>query len=96
MENSIGLKRVKSYFPGISGKSLHAFCPGTSSQVPGSDSFDPTLVEHLDPHKQVKQIEATHPSTIFQLEKENSSHSAASLVEACMVQMTMQGIMGEF
>ena len=60
----------------------------------GTGSFDEALAEHLNPHKQSKQLESAHPSTIFQLEKENASHSAASLVEACMVQMTMQGIMG--
>ena len=75
---------------------MDAFCPGTSSSAPGSGSFDDVLVEHLDPHKHGKQLEAAHPSTIFQLEKENGSHSAASLVEACMVQMTMQGIMGRY
>ena len=57
--------------------------------------LDEILSGHVDHHK--KGIhEAVFPSTIFQLRKENASHSAASLIEDCMVQLSLQGIMGKF
>jgi len=39
--------------------------------------------------------ESVFPSTLLQLLKENAAHSAASLVEDCMVQLTLHGIMGK-
>lgn len=69
---------------GISESSLKAFCPGF---VP--ESFE---VAYVDPNGQMP--EASMPATIFQLLKENASHNAASLIEDCVVQLTLQGIMG--
>ncbi|XP_053408690.1 dynein axonemal assembly factor 8-like isoform X2 [Mercenaria mercenaria] len=74
---------------GITGEGLKAFCPGSASE-----SFDASLADHVDPQGHGQWRECTFPSTILQLLKENASHSAASLVEDCMVQLTLQGIMG--
>ncbi|XP_060589717.1 dynein axonemal assembly factor 8-like [Ruditapes philippinarum] len=74
---------------GITGDGLKAFCPGSAAE-----SYDASLAGHVDPQGHGQWRESTFPSTILQLLKENASHSAASLVEDCMVQLTLQGIMG--
>lgn len=89
-----GVKRMrlsskKASAMGISESGLRAFCPG--SHV---DSYDASLANHIDPQGHSQWRESVYPSTILQLLKENASHSAASLIEDCMVQLTMQGIMG--
>lgn len=78
-------------YSGITGESLKAFCPGSAVE-----SFDASLADHVDPQGHGQWRESTFPSTVLQLLKENASHSAASLVEDCMVQLTLQGIMSKF
>lgn len=45
--------------------------------------------------EQTRHTESVYPCTLLLLQKENATHGVASLVEACMVQMTLQGIMGK-
>lgn len=45
--------------------------------------------------EQSRHTESVYPCTLLLLQKENATHGVASLVEACMVQMTLQGIMGK-
>ncbi|XP_052272728.1 dynein axonemal assembly factor 8-like isoform X2 [Dreissena polymorpha] len=90
-----GVRRVrlsskKAAALGITGAGLKTFCPGSLT----SESFDASLAGHVDPQGHRRWVESTFPSTILQLLKENATHSAASLVEDCMVQLTRQGIMG--
>ncbi|XP_046582634.1 dynein axonemal assembly factor 8-like [Haliotis rubra] len=67
---------------GISSAEAHVFCPGTNSSDDVADT------------NQGRQLEATAPSTVLVLQKDNSSHNAASLIEAFMIQMTLQGVLG--
>ena len=46
-------------------------------------------------HHMLQARDSVFPSTLLQLLKENAAHSAASLVEDCMVQLTLHGIMGK-
>ncbi|KAK3592482.1 hypothetical protein CHS0354_014980 [Potamilus streckersoni] len=87
----LSTKRAASL--GIAGESLGSFCPGTEATSDSLVTFEEALTDHHDHLKQGKQQEADFPSTILQLQKENASHNAASLIEACMVQLTLQGIM---
>ncbi|KAL3885198.1 hypothetical protein ACJMK2_025289 [Sinanodonta woodiana] len=87
----LSTKRAASL--GITGGSLDSFCPGTGATSDSLGTFEEALTDHHDHLKQGKQQEADFPSTILQLQKENASHNAASLIEACMVQLTLQGIM---
>lgn len=60
---------------------LRAFCPGISDDgVPSQAS---------------KHAEATSPCFLLLLEKENGAHNAASLIESCMIQLTLKGLMGK-
>ena len=45
--------------------------------------------------EQTRHTESVYPCTLLLLQKENATHGVASLVEACMVQLTLQGIMGK-
>lgn len=74
----------------MSSEGFKTFCPGSAV----AESFDGSLVSHVDREGHSQWAESTFPSTILQLLKENASHSAASLVEDCMVQLTLHGIMG--
>ena len=76
---------------GISKEGFKKFCPGSTT----AESFDGSLVGHIDREGHGQWAESTFPSTVLQLLKENASHSAASLVEDCMVQLTLHGIMGK-
>ncbi|XP_071094592.1 dynein axonemal assembly factor 8-like [Haliotis cracherodii] len=82
-----GLRRLKlttkrASALGISSTEAHVFRPGTNS------------ADDLADTNQGRQLEATAPSTVLVLQKENSSHNAASLIEAFMIQMTLQGVLG--
>ncbi|XP_033757946.1 uncharacterized protein LOC117340288 isoform X2 [Pecten maximus] len=74
---------------GIASEAAPIFCPGTQpvEVVDGAD-----FVRVLCP--QERNTEALLPCTLLLLEKENAAHHAASLIEACMVQLTLQGVMG--
>ncbi|XP_052805856.1 dynein axonemal assembly factor 8-like isoform X2 [Mya arenaria] len=85
------LSSKKAAALGIAGKGLQTFCPGSLA----AESYDASLAGHVDRQGEGQWEESTFPSTILQLVKENASHSAASLVEDCMVQLTLQGIMGK-
>lgn len=64
---------------GIDSSLLRAFCPGISDDgVPSQAS---------------KHAEATSPCFLLLLEKENGAHNAASLIESCMIQLTLKGLM---
>lgn len=70
-----------SVIPGIDSSLLRAFCPGISDNgVPSQAS---------------KHAEATSPCFLLLLEKENAAHNAASLIESCMIQLTLKGLMGK-
>lgn len=70
-----------SEIPGIDSSLLRAFCPGISDDgVPSQAS---------------KHAEATSPCFLLLLEKENAAHNAASLIESCMIQLTLKGLMGK-
>lgn len=66
---------------GISGETVPTFCPGALHNDVVTD--------------QCKHIESVYPCTLILLQKENASHGVASLIEACMVQLTLQGVMGK-
>ncbi|XP_060073808.1 dynein axonemal assembly factor 8-like [Ylistrum balloti] len=74
---------------GIGSEAVPIFCPGTQT-VEGVEGAD--FVTVLCP--QERNQEALLPCTLLLLEKENAAHHAASLIEACMVQLTLQGVMG--
>lgn len=70
-----------SEIAGIDSSLLRAFCPGISDDgVPSQAS---------------KHAEATSPCFLLLLEKENAAHNAASLIESCMIQLTLKGLMGK-
>ncbi|KAK3107616.1 hypothetical protein FSP39_018349 [Pinctada imbricata] len=68
---------------GVSSSQLSAFCPTHS------DSSD------LDLRPSSHGCDPTSPCTVLLLEKENATHSAASLIEACMIQLTLSGTMAK-
>ncbi|KAJ8321417.1 hypothetical protein KUTeg_001030 [Tegillarca granosa] len=72
----------KCNYLGIDSSVIGVFCPGSS----GFDIESATFSETTD-------HQAIAPSTFLQIQKENATHSAASLIEAFMIQLTMQGIM---
>ncbi|XP_076109890.1 dynein axonemal assembly factor 8-like isoform X2 [Mytilus galloprovincialis] len=74
------LNTKKANLLGISGETVPTFCPGALHNDVVTD--------------QCKHIESVYPCTLILLQKENASHGVASLIEACMVQLTLQGVMG--
>ena len=69
------------YDTGIDSSLLSTFCPGFSGfEVPTPTS---------------KHTEASSPCFLLLLEKENAAHNAASLIESCMIQLTLKGLMGK-
>ena len=70
------------YDTGIDSSLLSTFCPGFSGfEVPTPTS---------------KHTEASSPCFLLLLEKENAAHNAASLIESCMIQLTLKGLMGKW
>ncbi|OWF38942.1 uncharacterized protein LOC110465662 [Mizuhopecten yessoensis] len=72
---------------GIGSEAVPIFCPGSVEGVEGAEFVKVR-------GSQEKNTEARLPCTLLLLNKENAAHHAASLIEACMVQLTLQGVMG--
>lgn len=85
MKVSGKLKKIMFWFViiGITPDYWSAFCPGMREQIP------------VTPGQQPQGSEAMYPVMVLLLQRENAAHNVASLVEACMIQLAYQGVLGK-